>query len=198
LVPAASGVAPTCAESARRSAQDDDQVMAGVKAGSTVALGVLYDRYCARAYRIARSVCRDEDRAQEAVQETFISIWRTRETYRDDSRVTPWVLTVARHRSIDVARRNGLHAAHRAGAELLHDLPTANGVVEQVMARARVGDLRSLLAELPDAQREVIALAFYGELTHSEIAAQLGLPLGTVKGRMRLGLRRLRAGVADV
>jgi RNA polymerase sigma-70 factor (ECF subfamily) len=175
---------------------DDDLVMARVKAGSTAAFGVLYDRYSERAYRIARSVCRDEARAEDAVQETFISIWRTRTTYEDHGKVASWVLTVARHRAIDIARHDTWQAAHRAGDDGLEVLHDPDGVPEKVLARAEARDLLSLLAALPVVQREVIALAFYGQMTHSQIATRLDLPLGTVKGRMRLGLDRLRADIA--
>ena len=99
---------------AERAAQDDEQLMAAVKAGCIVAFDVLYGRYRHRAYSVARSVCRDEGHAQEAVQEAFMSIWRTRVRYEDRRSVAPWLLTVARNRAIDVARRNQPHAMHRA------------------------------------------------------------------------------------
>ncbi len=180
-------------------AVDDDEVMADVKAGSVGALGELYDLYYDRAYRIARSVCRDDGRAQEAVQETFISIWATRQSYEQQrGKVAAWVLTIARHRAIDIARRNAPHAAHRASDERLHTLPAPSNVSELVAGRAEAHDLLGLLAQLPDAQREVITLAFYGQLTHTEIAEHLHLPAGTVKGRMRLGLQRLRGDIDRV
>lgn len=174
----------------------DDQVMAHVKAGSVAAFGVLYDRYCDRAYRIAWSVCRDDGRAEEAVQEAFGSIWKTRMNYESQvGKVAPWVLSVVRHRAIDIARSNGRHAAHRASDDVLHTVRAPDSVADEVVAGAQARDLLGLLAELPDAQREVITLAFYGHLTHSEIAVHLGLPAGTVKGRMRLGLQRLRGDI---
>jgi RNA polymerase sigma-70 factor, ECF subfamily len=180
-------------------AVDDDQVMADVKAGSLIALGVLYARYYDRAYRVAWSVCRDDGRAEEAVQETFISVWRTRGSYElQTGKVAAWVLTVARYRAIDVTRRNALHARHRAGDEHLRAVRIVSCVVEQAAARAQASELRHLLARLPDVQREVIMLAFYGELTHSEIATRLNLPVGTVKGRMRLGLKRLRGDIGQI
>jgi RNA polymerase sigma-70 factor (ECF subfamily) len=164
-----------------------------------LAFGVLYARYYERAYRVARSVCRDDGRAEEAVQEAFISIWRTRRTYEmQEGKVAAWVLTVARYRAIDVTRRNGLHAVHRASDDTLHAVRAPHCVVEQVVARAEASELRRLLARLPDVQREVIMLAFYGQLTHSEIAARLNLPAGTVKGRMRLGLQRLRGDIEHI
>lgn len=183
---------------AASAADDDNQVMTEVKAGSVDALGVLYDRYCDRAYRVARSVCRDDDGAQEAIQETFISIWMTRGTYEHRGNVAARVLTIARHRAIDIARRSGRHAAHRASDERLYALPEPGSVAECVQQRVQARSLQGLLAQLPDAQREVITLAFYGQLTHSEIAEHLSLPEGTVKGRMRLGLQRLRGDIDRV
>lgn len=177
---------------ADRSILDDDQVMAAVKVGSVAAFKVLYERYCDRVYRVARSVCGDDGRAQEAVQEAFISIWRTRANYDGCRTVAPWVLTVARNRAIDIARRNEARAVHRAGDDRLDDVPAAGVIPEQVVPDDPARHVMSALAELPDAQREVLTLAFYGQLTHNEIGAHLKLPLGTVKGRMRLALNRLR------
>jgi RNA polymerase sigma-70 factor (ECF subfamily) len=172
--------------------------MAGVKAGSIAAFDVLYERYRHRAYRIARSVCDDDGRAQEAVQEAFTAIWRTRDSYDERRIVAPWVLTVARNRAIDIARRNRPHALHRAGEDRLDTVAGAGIIDEQVIADERAHHLWSVLGQLPEAQREVITLAFYGQLTHGEIAARLELPLGTVKGRIRLALERMRGGVTHV
>jgi RNA polymerase sigma-70 factor (ECF subfamily) len=185
-----------CEPAAALAAVSDDDVMACVQAGSVVAFGVLYDRYCDQAYRIAWSVCRDDGRAEEAVQEAFGSIWKTRATYEPQiGKVAPWVLTVARYRAIDIARSNGRHVANRASDDVLHTIRAPDSIADEVVAGAQARDLLRLLAELPDAQQEVITLAFYGQLTHSEIAAHLGLPAGTVKGRMRLGLQRLRGDI---
>lgn len=178
-----------------RPAITDDQVMISVQGGSVAAFGVLYDRYCDRAYRVARSVCRDDGRAQEAVQEAFISIWRTRASYEDRGNLAPWVLAVARHRAIDVARRNGPHATHRASDAMMTSIAAPGGVAEHAAASSDTRDMLSLLGTLPDTQCEAITLAFYGQLTHPEIAAHLGVPIGTVKGRIRLGMTRLRGDI---
>ena len=180
---------------ADRPAITDEQVMVGVKGGSTAAFEALYDRYCDRAYRVARSVCRDVGRAEEAVQEAFISIWRSRSSYDERGNVAAWVLTMVRHRAIDSARRNGPHAAHRASEDLLQTARAPDHVSQQVADRGQARDLLSVIAKLPDAQRDVITLAFYRQLTHPEIAARLDLPLGTVKGRIRLGIERLRGDI---
>jgi len=174
----------------------DDAVMAAVKRGSSDAFGVLYDRYQAPAYRIARSVCRDSGRAEEAVQETFTAIWKNRGKFESQvGKVAPWVLTVARHRAIDVARRNGRDWALQAHDDVLDRQGLAVDVPSQAAAHAQARHVLDLVAQLPHAQREVITLAFYGQLSHTEIAAYLDIPTGTVKGRMRLGLQRLRGGI---
>ena len=176
----------------------DEQVMAAVKAGSVAAFNVLYERYCDRVYRVARSVCRDDGRAQAAVEEAFIAIWRTRANYDDRRTVAAWVLTVAHTRAIDVARRDAPHVGRRADDDRPEDLPASGAIAEQVGADDQARDLLRALAVLPDAQQEVITLAFYGQLTHTELAAQLDLPLGTVKGRMHRALDRLRRDIAQV
>ena len=172
----------------------DRELMAKVSAGSVASFGDLYDRYCDRAYRVAWSVCRDDDRAQEAVQDGLLAVWKSRASYRPQrGTVAAWLLTMVRHRAIDLARSNGKHAARRASDDQLDWLPSANDPVEAAVRRDEALRLQEALARLPDAQAEVITLAYYGQLSHTEIAAQLGLPTGTVKGRMRLGLNKLRA-----
>jgi RNA polymerase sigma-70 factor, ECF subfamily len=160
------------------------------------AFAQLYDRYSARAYRVARSVCRDDGRAEDAVQEAFLSVWRTHESYRPAlGTVAAWLMVVVRRRAIDTSRRNRKHADHRADADQLDARPAAGGVADQAETNDEAPRLRARLAHLPEAQQEVIVLAFYGELTHAEIADHLQLPPGTVKGRMRLGLEKLRADI---
>jgi RNA polymerase sigma-70 factor, ECF subfamily len=177
-------------------ATTDEQIMAAVKAGSADAFEVLYDRYHERAHQIARAICRDNGRAEDAVQEAFGSIWKTRLTYESQvGKVAPWVLSVVRYRAIDIARRSGGDAGRQTTDEPLHAVGASGDVPQEVAAHAQRRHVLSLLVKLPDAQREVIMLAFYGELSHTEIAARLDLPPGTVKGRIRLGLQRLRVDI---
>jgi RNA polymerase sigma-70 factor, ECF subfamily len=175
-------------------ALDDSRLMAEVSAGSVAAFGALYDRYCSRAYGVAFSVCRDDGRAQDAVQEAFLSIWKSRASYRPQrGSQAAWLLTVVRHRAIDLERQHVKHATRRASDDPLVGRPAPDDVYEQVSGIDAGERLHAALARLPDAQQEVITLAFYGQLSHTGIATQLGLPTGTVKGRMRRGLRNLQA-----
>ena len=173
--------------------------MEEIVAGSAGAFEELYDRYSARAFRIARSVCRDYGAAEDAVQEAFVSIFKNRASYQSHrGTVAAWVLMVALSRAIDVSRVRARHATRRASDDALAALPEPADVMEQAGARIDATPVRIALAALPEEQREAITLAYYGELTHTEIAEHLGIPFGTVKGRIRLGLNKLRLDVAPV
>jgi RNA polymerase sigma-70 factor (ECF subfamily) len=176
-------------------AHDDVSLLEQVELGRERAFEELFMRYGARAYRVARSVCRDRSCAEDAVQEAFVSVWRGRASYRPErGPVAAWLLAAVRYRALDVVRREGVHASRRADeAELTAPSSTDRSVGDRAGERVDAVRLRGLLQGLPDAQLEVIVLAFYGELTHAEIAAELELPAGTVKGRMRLGMQKLRA-----
>jgi RNA polymerase sigma-70 factor (ECF subfamily) len=150
-------------------------------------------RFHGRAFRVAWSVCRDDGRAEEAVQEAFASIWRNTAPYdAARGRLDSWLLMLVRYRAIDVARENGRHSRNRADEQQAEHRPAPSVAVDDFIAGDGAAELSKVLGQLPDAQREVITLAFYGQLTHAEIATRLNLPPGTVKGRMRLGLERLR------
>jgi RNA polymerase sigma-70 factor (ECF subfamily) len=149
--------------------QSDDALMARAQANDTAAFARLYDRHATRAFRVARAICRDIGSAEDAVQEGFLAIWRSRVTYQPGAgSFQAWAMKVVKNRALDSVRS------------------------AEVLARSERDALLVSLRQLPEAQAEVIVLAFYGELSHSEIAAQLDLPAGTIKGRMRLGLEKLR------
>ena len=179
-------------------ALSDGELMTKVCAGSVESFADLYDRYRDRAYRVAQAVCRDDGRAQEAMQDGFFAVWNRRENYRaQEGTVAAWLLSVVRYRAIDIARSNHRHASRRADDG---QLPRGSGVDDPFETAAKLDDaerLQASLAMLPDPQAEVITLAYYGQLTHTEIAAYLGLPTGTVKGRMRLGLQKLHADIGE-
>jgi RNA polymerase sigma-70 factor (ECF subfamily) len=170
--------------------------MERVQADEPEAFGVLYDRFATRAHGLAFAISRNRTRAEDVVQEAFLSLWRTRARY-DPVRgaVAAWVLATVRNRALDSLRRDGRHDSRRAdgdGDDTTDRLTADGDVAAATVERDEAATLRGALATLPEAQRDVIALAYFGELSTSEIAAELELPLGTVKGRMRLGLQKLR------
>ena len=180
--------------------QDDEALMLRVRDhASAEAFGELYNRYVQLGLRVAWSVCRDAARAEEAVQDGFLSIWRGRARYRPDSgSVSGWMLVHVRHRAIDAVRRGASARKAELGEPRTAVLDTRSpSPLDGVIAQDEADALRADMARLPVAQSEVIMLAFYGGLTHSEIAEQLSLPPGTVKGRMRLGLDKLRAALDE-
>jgi RNA polymerase sigma-70 factor (ECF subfamily) len=167
--------------------------MLEVQAGERLALGELYDRFAPRALRTALAVCHDCDCAEDAVQDAFVSMWSSRATYQPArGSVAGWAMSIVRHRAIFLARRRSLAAGCEEGPGRLDDQPAPDDVPGDFAARAETEQLAELLARLPLAQRQVIRLGFFDGLTHEEIARRLALPPGTVKGRMRLGLTKLR------
>ncbi len=174
----------------------DRQLISEVSVGSVEAFGELYDRYCDRAYGVALSVCRNDGRAQDAAQDAFLSVWKSAAHYRTQrGTVAAWLLTIVRYRAIDLARRNDRHDTHLASDEWLDACAAPDHVHETAIKRDGARRMQAALTLLPDAQQEVITLAFYGQLSHTEIATQLELPAGTIKGRMRLGLEKLRTSL---
>jgi RNA polymerase sigma-70 factor (ECF subfamily) len=177
--------------------QTDEALMIRVQADDTDAFAELYDRHAERAFRIARAICRDHSRAEDTVQEAFLAIWRGRADYRPAAgSFRAWAMKVVKNRAIDssrlIAARPQTQASELDGNRPQVD-PDSTTPQAEAIAHSERDDLFAPLRRLPEAQAEVIVLAFYGELSHSEIATQLDLPPGTVKGRMRLGLEKLRS-----
>lgn len=177
-------------------AESDGQLMARVQANDSAAFAELYDRHATHAFAVAQSVCHDASLSEEAVQEGFLSIWRGRASYepRPNSSFRGWAMQTVRNRAID-ARRHVRTGKYPPTTELpATGLPEAvtSTTHEDLIKRGKRRELGNLLQRLPEAQAEVITLAYFGEMTHAEIADQLRLPSGTVKGRMRLGLEKLR------
>ena len=148
-------------------------------------------------FGVARRVVRDTSLAEEVTQEVFVEIWRSAPHY-DASRgsAATWVVTIARRRAVDRVRSEQSQRLRIETFGLRANDPDGD-VAEAVNDSLDAERVRRALAELPDQQRAVIQLAFVDGWTHHEIAAHLGLPLGTVKGRVRSGLRRLRLVIGD-
>jgi RNA polymerase sigma-70 factor, ECF subfamily len=177
----------------------DVALMQRVQAGARPQFAELYRRFAPRAFRAAWFVCHDRDCAQDAVQDAFISVWSSRATYQPArGSVEQWVMAIVRHRAVYLAQR----LAHRRSvsetvieeAAHLEEQLGPDDASTDLVARTDAEQLARLMGRLPTAQREVIRLGFFDGLTHQQIALRLGIPPGTVKGRMRLGLAKLRSG----
>jgi RNA polymerase sigma-70 factor (ECF subfamily) len=178
----------------------DEELMAHVDRKGAAAFEVLYDRHGASAYSLAYRIVGDRNAAEDVAQEAFLSIWRSNARYdRARGSVRSWVLSVVRNRAIDALRRGGGGAPKldRDDDALLEARPAAAATEDEALRRETSRELRGVLAALPDEQSRVIELAYFGGFSHAEIASIVGAPLGTVKGRMRLGLERIRATMAE-
>jgi RNA polymerase sigma-70 factor, ECF subfamily len=173
----------------------DQELLAAISRGDQAALGQLYDRYAAMALGVAFRIVRDRGVAEEVVQDAFVAVWRRSASYEPDrAEARTWLLSIVHHRAVD--RTRGLAAAgRRTGLDLdqAATTPDQSDVWRQTWSRLQRVEIVAALDGLPSEQREAIELAFFGGLTHIEVADRIGQPLGTVKGRIRLGLNRLRS-----
>jgi len=170
-----------------------------VQDGDPRAFELMYDRHGAPAFSLAYRLAGDRVAAEDIVQEAFLSIWRSKHRY-DPTRgsVRTWVLGIVHHRGIDALRRNLVHERRRASAEGIEERHEAAERTDvEVARREEARTVRSALLGLPDDQSKVIELAYFGGFSHSQIADMLQMPIGTVKGRMRLGLEKLRRSIGE-
>jgi len=177
----------------------DEDLMVRVRDGDARAFEVLFDRHSGPAFSLAYRMCGSRARAEDVVQDAFLSVWRAGARY-DQSRgsVRAWILGVVHNRAIDWFRRESLRAAPSLEEGNAAERVAAAELTEvTVERRAEADRVRDALHELPDEQRQVIELSYYAGFTHQEIAQMLSLPPGTVKGRMRLGLGKLRISLAE-
>ena len=178
----------------------DEELMQLVQTGSPEAFELMYDRHGGPAFSLAYRMVGERVVAEDIVQEAFLSIWRSRARYqRDRGSVRSWVLGIVHHRTIDALRRNLVHDRRRASAEGIEERHEARELTDVEAARRdEARSVRAALEQLPDDQCRVIELAYFGGFTHVQIADMLAMPVGTVKGRMRLGLEKLRRGLSEL
>ena len=164
------------------------------------AFEVFYDRHGGAAYSLAYRILGERGAAEDCIQEAFISIWRTGGRF-DPTRgsVRSWTLSIVRNRAIDVLRSRAGKAPKLTfdDEEILESRPSGELTEEEAMRHETATEVRGALSQLPDEQSKVIQLAYFGGFSQSEIAAMLNVPLGTVKGRMRLGLEKIRGELAE-
>lgn len=171
---------------------DDQELLAGVARRDEASLAALYDRYHLLAFSLALRVVNDRGRAEDVVQDAFLAVWRKAGTYAQGrGSVKTWLTSIVRNRAIDLVRARR-ESDRDDETTLLAIRDQAPSVLEQVTARLDREQLRTLVARLPLEQRRAIAMAYFEGLSHSEIADATGIPLGTVKSRVRLGMNRLR------
>jgi RNA polymerase sigma-70 factor (ECF subfamily) len=177
----------------------DEEVMQLVQGGDARAFELLYDRHGRAAFSLAYRMVGSRVNAEDITQEAFLSIWRSRLRY-DQARgsVRTWVLGIVHNRAIDGLRRNLVHDRRREtmdGVEERHEAPERTDL--EAARREDARSVRSALSTLPEDQRRTIELAYFGGFSHSQIAELLGEPIGTVKGRMRLGLEKMRRQLSE-
>jgi RNA polymerase sigma-70 factor (ECF subfamily) len=174
----------------------DEDLLRLVVARDETALAALYDRHGRTAFALACRVVGDAETAEEVVQEVFLAVWRRADSYRSDrGSVRGWLLTSVRNRAIDVLRAR----QSRPRTTFIDDLPIAapDDPAQTALSLASGEQIRAAVAALPPDQRTAIELAYFAGLSYPEIAARLGIPLGTVKSRLRLALERLRGLVRE-
>lgn len=176
----------------------DNELIAAVARGDHPALLALYDRHGRIAYGLAYRILGEAGAAEEAVQDAFLRVWRRAATF-DATRggVRSWLLTIVHHCAIDLHRKRSSAPPVVAGLDEIAERTAVPDAWSEVAGRLDQARVRSAIETLPGDQRRAIELAFFDGLTHREIAERDGLPLGTVKGRLRLGLKRLHGLLAE-
>ena len=167
--------------------------------GDPRAFEVIFDRHSSAAFSLAYRMCGRRALAEEIVQEAFVSLWRSSARYdRARGSVRSWVLRVVHNRAIDMFRREVSTAGNNVPDDWITEaLPARERTDEEAERRSDARLVHTALEGLPPDQRQVIELAYFGGFSHTQIADALGLPAGTVKGRMRLALSKLRIALGE-
>ncbi|HEY2717344.1 MAG TPA: sigma-70 family RNA polymerase sigma factor [Solirubrobacterales bacterium] len=178
----------------------DEELMPLIGAKDAEAFAVLFDRHGGVAYSLAYRIVGERGAAEDVTQEAFISVWRSGARFdRARGSVRAWLLSIVRNRAIDTLRA-GAGRTPRLNFDdeaILEQRAAEEQTEEEALRNETAGEIRGVLEELPGEQSTVIELAYFGGFSQSEIAGMLGLPLGTVKGRMRLGLKKIRNELAE-
>jgi RNA polymerase sigma-70 factor (ECF subfamily) len=169
---------------------DEGRLMARVRERDVVAFELVYDAYHRLVYGIALKMLGDVMAAEDVTQSIFIKIWNQPEAFSSGN-FGAWISRVTRNRSLDVLRSRSL----RSEGEIPLDVPVEGALDDAVFARLDGDRVRDALRALPIEQRAPIELGFFGGITHEEIARRTATPLGTVKTRIRAGLRKLRSAL---
>jgi RNA polymerase sigma-70 factor (ECF subfamily) len=189
---------PVRREKAERLA--DEELMPWIGRKDAEAFEVFYDRHGGAAYSLAYRILGEQGAAEDCIQEAFISIWRSGGKFEPTrGSVRSWTLSIVRNRAIDALRSKAGTAPKMTfdDDQILESRPSGELTEEEAMRHETATEVRGALSQLPGDQSKVIQLAYFGGFSQSEIAAMLNVPLGTVKGRMRLGLEKIRGELAE-
>jgi RNA polymerase sigma-70 factor (ECF subfamily) len=189
---------PVRREKAERLA--DEELMPWIAEKDPEAFEVFYDRHGGAGYSLAYRILGDRTAAEDCIQEAFISIWRSGARFdRTRGSVRSWTLSIVRNRAIDALRSKSGKAPKLTFDDdaILEARPAEEHTEAEVMAAETADEVRGAISTLPGEQSKVIELAYFGGFSQSEIAGMLNVPLGTVKGRMRLGLEKIRGELAE-
>ena len=171
-----------------------------VKDGDARAFEVVFDRHADAAFSLAYRMCGRAAMAEDIVQDAFLSLWRTGARYdRTRGSARSWILATVHHRAIDAFRREASRQSQDVGDDTAAERVPARELTDvEALRNDEARRVRAALQELSADQRQVIELAYFGGFSHSQIAEILKLPAGTVKGRMRLGLSKLRVTLREL
>ncbi|HEX5713678.1 MAG TPA: sigma-70 family RNA polymerase sigma factor [Solirubrobacterales bacterium] len=178
----------------------DEELMPLIGTKDPEAFAVFYDRHGGVAYSLAYRIVGEKTAAEDVTQEAFISIWRSGARFdRARGSVRSWMLSIVRNRAIDTLRSRAGKAPKLTFDDeaALEQRPAEERTEEEALQHETARELRGAVGSLPSEQAKVIELAYFGGFSQSEIAAMLGVPLGTVKGRMRLGMEKIRGELAE-
>jgi RNA polymerase sigma-70 factor (ECF subfamily) len=175
---------------------DDESLLRLIIKSNDQALSALYDRYGRLVYSIALNSLGDSSLAEEVTQDVFLRVWQRAVTYDiQQSRVVTWLASIARHRAIDILRQQRVRpeSTSLSWADIVpNDPPDDQNVEDEAEWKARRQRIQQAMAQIPEEQRLALGLSYFRAMSHQEIADQLGIPLGTIKTRIRLGLQKLR------
>jgi len=172
----------------------DAQLIALIVRGENWAFSEIHDRYTRLVFSLALNILNDRASADEIVQQVFTKVWRSARAYRvERGKFSTWVMSITHHECIDELRRRHVRpVTEPCDEELLCELASADDALPDAPDVFEQVHVREALQQIPTQQRILIELAFWGGMTHQEIAMHCHAPLGTVKTRMRLGMRRLK------